>query len=316
MGKLIFENSAYTYVAQDQKTVLLSCRNYLANRSRIPLHTMADQADGILTIPALIENLQKQHPALSEGTPEAPFAAEHLLMQLLVISRLMESPLPVRVCEFGCGCGVMSYYLSVLLGLFNEASSLCCVTDVMGDDSQTPWLDRIALIQNPPKLSWLASDYDSVPLAPGYFDLVILDGGSDLGPVHATIKEAENLTGKNGTILCYCRHYPALESSFRQAFPHAQTYTLQNDVSIMAAGRGEEPKSADRKHDVQAFIHEARKYIDTRQNPDTIRLYVKKSDQLLDEAVSENALKQKQQLIRLKEDLLNALVENRRLEKP
>jgi hypothetical protein len=52
----------------------------------------------------------------------------------------------------------------VVLGKFNPESLLCGVSNSFGNAGVNRWLDRIDLIEETPRLSFLASDYDDTHL--------------------------------------------------------------------------------------------------------------------------------------------------------
>lgn len=229
MGKLIVENNAFIYVEQNEKKLLLDCKNFLSNKSRVPMHSF----DGNLTIPGLLLRLFKLHPQLCENVVEYNDSIENLLIDVLFVSELIKNPKPVRVLEFGCGNGIMSYHLATILGLFNEKSSFCCVCDTIGNDSNNQWLDKISLVESMPRISMLAADYDETNLESKHFDMVIINGTACFYEPVKMIKEAARLVKNEGKLLCYANQQPLLESSFKMLFDKPEEYSLTARTSVM-----------------------------------------------------------------------------------
>lgn len=229
MGKLIVENEVFMYMEQEEKRVLLDCRDYLSNKSRIPMHSF----DGDLTIPGLLLKLFKIHPQLGEGGTDYNDSIENLLIDILVVSELIKSSCSVRVLEFGCTSGIMSYHLATILGLFNKKSSLCCVCDTIGNNSNNQWLDKISLVEYMPRLSMLAADYDETNLESKHFDIVLINGNCGFVEPLPMIKEAMRVVKDEGIVICYVNQQPLLESSFKMLFEKREEYSLTAQTKIM-----------------------------------------------------------------------------------
>lgn len=229
MGKLVIDNNAFIYIEKDEKKVLLDCRDYLSNKSRVPMHSF----EGDLTIPGLLLQLFKLHPQLCEDTDGYMDSLEMLLMDVLLVSELIKNPRPVRILEIGCGNGVMSYHLATILGLFNEKSSLCCVCNTIGNASGNQWLDKISLVESMPKISMLAADYDETNLESKHFDMVIMNGTSWFEEPVPMLKEAARLVKNEGKLLCYVNQQPLLESCFKLLFEKREEYSLTMQTNVM-----------------------------------------------------------------------------------
>ncbi len=236
MGKLIVENNAFIYVEKEEKKVLLDCRDYLSNKSRMPMHSFTDD----LTIPGLLLQLFKIHPQLCEGAVEYNDSLECLLMDVLLVSHLIKSPNPVRVLEIGCSSGIMSYHLATILGQFNKNSSLCCVCDTIGNNSGNQWLDKISLVEFMPRLSMLAADYDETNLESKHFDMVLINGNACFIEPLPMLKEAMRVVKDEGMVICYVNQQPLLESCFKMLFEKREEYSLAAQTRIMVgAGQSE-----------------------------------------------------------------------------
>lgn len=307
MGKITIENNVFIYSEADWKKVLLDCTDLMANKSRIPMHSF----DGDLTIPALILNMMKEHEHLSQGKNDS---LEYLLMDVVLISYLIQSPLPVKVLELGCVNGILSYHLATILGKFNKESLLCCVCDVIGNRSDNQWLDRISLVDGMPELSLVVADYDNTQLAKNNFDIVIINGTTDFNDPYKLIKEAEGFLKENGMLICYSDNQPLLESSFQLIFPEREDYTLNPRAGIMIARcrkdvlarDGEE--SGDWQDEVREYLEEISGVANEKAVKKDIREAVCKLAGYIDEAIEKKDLDMKVRLIRQREVLLDFMV--------
>lgn len=235
-GKLFYQDQKFSYEENGQSRILLDCQDYFANKSRIPMHSFVEED---ITIPVFLLGLLERYGELSGGTGEEENGEEIQLIGVLTAAFLIRFALPVKAVELGCTSGVLSYYLAKILGTFNPESSLCCVTDVIGNSSENGWLDRISLADNPPSLSMLASDYDDTQLESGHFDLVVINGTRGVGNPDGVIREAKRLAKKGGLILAYCCDSPLLESCFCLHFPERKEYHLEVNTRIMTAECGQ-----------------------------------------------------------------------------
>lgn len=231
MGNLTIENNKFIYEERERKAkkVLLDCNDYFSNKSRIPMHSL----DNDLTIPGLLLQLFKWHNQLCANQSEDSDVMEALLMDILLTTFLIKTPMSQRVLEIGCTNGVLSYHLATLLGRFNVESALCCVCNKIGNSSDNSWLDMISLVGKMPGLSMLASDYDAMPLEPKYFDIVIINGTEDFEEPYPVIGEAKRLVKDEGIVMCYADCQPLLESSFKLSFPDREEYSLTGQRSIL-----------------------------------------------------------------------------------
>lgn len=229
MNQLLIEDNKFIYCTENEKKELLDCRSYISNKSRIPMHSESG-----LSIPNLLLALLKLHLQVSQETGEEERTMEYLLLDVILTAELIKTSQPVKAAELGCMNGVLSYHLSSLLGKFHEESTLCCVCDALGNDSGNQWLDRIALVEDAPKLSMLAAEYEETHLAEGHFDFVFINGSVFFEEPYAVIKEAERLVKKGGQIVCYAERQPLLESCFQLIFADREEYVLSPGNKIMA----------------------------------------------------------------------------------
>lgn len=256
MGTVKFENNTFIYTDGAKNTILLNCSDFLSNKSRIPLHSLGNG----LTVPLLISKLAEENGALSAGTGEEPFALSNLLLDVLVSSHLVKTPFPVKALEIGTVTGVTTYHLASLLGKFHPDSLLCCVSDSIGNESGNQWLDRIVLVEEPPRLSFLAADYHDTNLQESSFDLVMINGTASYENPYAVASEAKRLIKNGGLILCYSVKSPALEESFKKVFPKVTEYPLPGLVNIITV-QAEKTEETEPRHkpmeEVYRYIEEA-----------------------------------------------------------
>ena len=227
MGMITIENNRFIYTGQGMREVLLDCSDYFSNKSRVPMHS----PDGAKTIPGLILELMKEHCQYLGGSDGESLT--YLLADVLLISHLIGSPLPVRVAEIGADSGIMSYHLAKIMGKMNANSRLCSVCNTVGNESGNQWVDRIVWVEEPPSLSMLVSDYDDTGLQGENFDVVVINGAVWFQEPYDVIREADRLVKKTGIILCHIENQPLLESCFKLFFTERKEYGITPSSSVM-----------------------------------------------------------------------------------
>lgn len=198
MKTISCENGNLVFVDGYKRKVLLDISHYMKNKSRFPLQYMSDGKDDIL---GLIFDLKKKHTEMYAGRPDDFFS--YYLLDIIAVSYLIRTATPLKVLEMGATNGILSYHLASLMGKLNPESLLFCVSNVIGNDSENDWLDRISQVEEPPDLASLVSDYDATQLAADHFDIVVLNGTAGIDKPYETVREAERLVKKNGILLCY-----------------------------------------------------------------------------------------------------------------
>lgn len=311
MGKLQFENDKFLYTDGDSCEVLLDCRNFTGNKSKIPMHSFEPDA---LTIPNLIVKCLNQHEALCNGEEEVYNGHENLILNLLLIRELIKTQFPLKVLELGCTSGIVSCYLATILGIFDGNNTLCCVSDALGNASGNQWLDRISLVKYPPRLTMEAADYDDTMLEPESFDLVLINGSVRFEEPYRVVQEAERLAKQEGRIVCYACNSPLLENSFRLRFSERNEYTLKPDVCILTAKKNsrqelEDEPDRDGSRAADAFFAELLRDLSLPLEAETIRLRIQQCEQLLSEKVYQEDTSLKIRLIDIKEQLIQYLLE-------
>lgn len=309
MKKIVIENNCYMYLDQDRRKILLNCNDYLENRSRIPLLC----AENGLTVSALILELFRTHNRLFEanGENEENNSLKYLLLDVLVISYLIKTSLPINVLELGCVNGILSYHLATLLGKFNEESSLCCVCDVIGNDSGNGWLDQIALVEEKPRISMLAADYEDTKLQEEQFNIVIINGTVGFENPSAVLHEAERLTERDGVILCFSDNQPLLEDCFRLLFTEREEYGLTPEFNILETKHNGNSWTEKPEHtwidEIKQYVMELDSMLQEVSNPDKAILwnYGSIMGRYADIAVTKRNPEIKAKLLDIKEALIN-----------
>ncbi len=248
MNTIDLENDTFIYNGKEKHTVLLDCNNFLSNKSRIPMHSLV----GDRTVPELILLLIDN---------QDPFAMANLLLDILVTSELIKTAFPVKVLEFGAAGGVVSYHLATLLGKFQPESFLCCVSDSIGSESENRWLDHIVLVNEPPKLSLLAGDYDDTHLQESEFDLIVINGSVNYENPQDVIREAERLIKKDGTIICYSVGSLCLKKDFKAFFSQTVEYPISESENIVIAKSFDKRDKPDQIEEIYSYINQIKKSV-------------------------------------------------------
>lgn len=229
MGSLYYNNSRFIYEDQEGEVrTLLDCRNYLTNKSRIPMHRLAGM--DYLTIPDLLLGLLEKEKKNGDDL-EFPAA----LTDILLASRLIQSPRPVKVLEYGSGEGKLSLHLAEVLGAFHEESVLVCAYDTI----EPGWMERMAEAQHLPKLSFYAGDFGNLKLSQKYFDIVVINGMENYLQPEEVIVDALQLVSEDGIIMCYSDGTVLLESTFKLYFDEREEYEVTPLRKVLLAKAGD-----------------------------------------------------------------------------
>lgn len=218
MGDLVYENQKFLYMEGKRERVLLDCRDLLSNKSRIPMHCLKEQE--LRTIPLYLAELMEKE---SRNQDENGMASA--LLDVLLAARLIRTSQPVRVLEYGCLGGKLSWHLASVMGAFHEASTLVCACDRMDDG----WLAQVADVEKPPRVSFLAGDYGQLPLAPGFFDIVLINGAVDFADPARVLLDARKLAARGGILICWSEDAPLLRDTFRLFFERDQREEYEID---------------------------------------------------------------------------------------
>lgn len=310
MKKILLEDNKFILQDGAEQEILLDNFDLMSNKSRLPMHTLSDGD----TIPGLILSLVEKHTEISSGTGEdtgnGPFAA--YLMDILLASFLIRTPAPLKVVEIGSVNGVQSYHLATLMGRLNPESSLCCVSNVIGNESESQWLNRIVMVEQPPALSMLAADYEDTQLASNHFDIVFINGTVRIDKPYETIREAERLVKKGGFLMCHAKEVPLLESSFKLIFSERKEYEITSEENILITRyEGDSWKSNDNtclKTEVAELVRMLHQTVTSAGGCENLRPLVHRIDTCADKAGICHDIRRKTALLRLKELTLDYML--------
>ena len=225
MGSIFYNDSRFIYEGQDgEQEVLLDCSCYLANKSRIPMHRLPGM--DYLTIPDLLLSLLEREKGNGK---ELEFPAT--LLNILLASRLIKSPEPVKVLEYGSMKGELSLHLAEVLGTFHQESVLVCAYDTI----EPEWMERMAQAAHLSELSFYAGDFGQLKLAEKYFDIVIINGMVNYLQPEEVIADALRLVAEAGILICYSEETPLLESTFKLYFEEREEYEITPSQKVLVA---------------------------------------------------------------------------------
>ena len=300
MGRIAIKNNIFYFCEEGGERVLLDCNDFLSNRSRVPLHSL----QGSVTIPGILLDLIRQ---------QEEYLMEYLLVDVLMVPYLMRSPLPVKVLEIGCMNGMMSYHIATLLGKFHRESKLCCVCDAIGNESGNDWVDRVAAVEEPPKLSLFVTDYDDIQLRDNHFDIVVINGFAYFDKPFDMIKEAKRLLKGGGMMLHYSHCHTLLQDSLRFEFPGSEEYILDSQSSVIMVQDKENVRlQRENGHWTEIAgecMAKAEQALENGMEKEESRALVGELDRRIDDAIAGGEPELKLRLIRKKEQLLDRLFE-------
>lgn len=310
MKRIIFKNDKFILYDGDEQEILLNSLELMSNKSRIPMQSQT----GGDTIPKLIISLAEEHKKISSKTEEAEgigsFAA--YLMDILLVPYLFRTSVPLKVAEVGAENGVLSYHLASLMGRLNPESSLCCISNIIGNDSENQWLNRIVMVENPPVLSMLVADYEDTQLASDHFDIVVINGSVRIEKPYDTIREAERLVKKDGVIFCYSKESPLLESCFKLIFADRREYEVIPDEKILITQYDGSSWIREENHDLKEeateLIHALHQAVISADSKEKFRILLRKIDECASKAAESYDIKRKTELLRLKEPVMDYML--------
>ena len=117
MKTITYEDGNLTFIDGDKKKRLLDMVHLMTNRSRHPMQYLSD---GDADIFGMLSNLTKRHVEVNGGRPEEVFS--YYLLDILAVSYLITTSVPLKVLEIGATSGFLSYHLATLMGKLNKES--------------------------------------------------------------------------------------------------------------------------------------------------------------------------------------------------
>lgn len=309
MGNIKFDNSKFFFVTDNETKLLFDANNVMQNKSRVPMFFR----DATKTMQYLLIDLRKKYLNLFEEGVAPSDADDLLLIDILLVAKLSTTSSPIKVAELGCANGRLSYHLANIISSFNETSTLCCISDFIGNASGNHWLDMISLVKCLPKLSFIASDYNDTNLQNNSFDIVIINGSVQMNESNSIIKEAQRILKPNGTLICYAWKQPHIANSMKEAFISLEQYQMDSDISILVAHPIDAVHATDEfavwQEDVKNDFLLAEIALQSETNKTELFELTKKLNHHADYATTNNIVDIKLKSLYLKEQLLIKYIE-------
>lgn len=305
MSEILYREKRFWYLDGQREQVLIDLRRCMDNRSRIPIINTEQNPQSVMR---LVMKLHELHGELKLGDD---VSFDYMLLDFLTARCLMKTSMPLKVVEIGAMTGVWSFHLAAMMGQYNRDSTLCCVCNAVGNESGNRWVDRIALVAEPPRLSMVAADYDDTMLQSGGFDLVLLNGSVLLENPYRVIKEAERLVKTGGVILCYVRKQTPFAEMFARVFSDFETFVIHpgTQVSYMEY-RGqswEDPGQVSCRDEAEKYLSELPEDGLAGMGRTELRDCYRKLEEYIMAAMQERQTDLKVRLIRRQEAVLDAM---------
>lgn len=226
MSSIFYRDSKFIYEGKEGRRTLLDCKDYLSNKSRIPMYRHPEQCHRIIS-----DIVSDMFLWEKENGDDPEFSVGLILMDTLIVNELIKTSQPVRVLEYGSGKGRLSRHLAELLGLFHEQSTLICAYDTI----EPEWMEQISKVGQLPKISFFAGDYGDFQLPENFFDIVIINGKVNYEEPYQVILDAIRLAKEDSVIFCYVNNTPLLESIFQLFFELREEYEITPFSKVMLA---------------------------------------------------------------------------------
>jgi len=136
----------------------------------------------------------------------------------------------------------LSYYLAKVLKHFNQNNKLVCVTDLMEDNCENIWFDKILASDAGEIVELMTTEYDSIFLPKDFFDIVIINGSVIYTEPAEVIQNAINFIKKEGLLICGSNSQYLLNSCFQVAFDNCTEYAINDLLSVFSKVIGKEEK--------------------------------------------------------------------------
>lgn len=296
---------------------MLDFQNFFINKSRLPMHLITQNKinwfheDTVFGYLVKLSDKYEQFFQAQNNDTSKLHKHTMLIISLFIAKILVETALPVKVCEIGCDEGSLSYLLAEVTGKFNPSSHLCLVSNTIGNDGNNRFLDAISLCENPPELSVAISDYDNTNLQSDSFDIVVINGNVNYSNPFDVVKEAERLVKKGGNIICYANHTPELESTLKTILDYYEAFCIIPDINILNVkynGHSSESHKYDFKTDLKKFSCNLKYDIEHGMKDEKITDYFRKIVSLINYSVKCHDIEKKIYLIDVHEKLSDYMI--------
>ncbi len=307
MGELVLEKECFVFCEGDKRRIVFDLTDNLANKSRVPLRSKGIDELSIAGLLLILQECNKQIGGYADGDMASA------LMDILVTKELIRSAAPIYVTEIGAIAGLNSYHLATLMGMINEESRLCSVCHVIGNESDNHWLDYICMVEKPPVLSMLVSDYHETGLERRAFDLVVVDGGINYEKPDEMISEIKRLLKKEGVLICHVVDHTDLRHAVLHQFmqEECEEYRLNEYESIIVAIQRTMDNHDEKevlKKEISAMLHSLQESMDGMPEQGVLRENIKNIERCIEGAMALKNVIYKDGLICLKEALLDYML--------
>ena len=295
------DRNQLVFLAEDsaEPRLLLDCSRPLENRSALPLFPARnDPRPSLLRVAAGCMEACRQDPACSAH----PLG--YSLLLCLLADRLRQVGGPAQVLEYGCGNGALSPHLAGLLSDFHRGSVLCCLTDAPAPR----WAERMARW---PQARQLQSPYGHSGLTAGRFHAAILNGSRLLPDPEPILAEAMELLTDDGVLLCLSSD-PLTAQLLELRFERLEIFDLEEGWQVTAAQRARLrrplPTPGTRTARLDDLLAQVRSGPVPRSDAAQAHVLDRQLVRAIGEAVALDDRRRKQQLLDLREELLNKLL--------
>ena len=228
MNSFLFKDNRFVYSGEFGETVLIDFNKYLENFSRVPFHNINDGP----SLPGYIMDLQNWHKSLD--MEEQKMYQYYTLIDVLMTAYHVKSSDPKKVLVIGCQDGILCYHLGFLLGRLHPESLMYCVSNTIGNNSESLWLECISLIEKLPQLAFAATDYHDTNLKDNNFDMVIVNGNVGIDNIEEVLKEGYRVLKKGGMMISYSPNAEIINSNFKSLFEQIDEYVLDVEGRIIS----------------------------------------------------------------------------------
>ena len=210
---------------------ILNCNDRVNNYSRICGHRLGEQTH--ITISNLI-NINKDNHMMMHFE-NAPDAILFTVVDILLSDYFMHHTYPLKVAEFGCENGVLSYHIAPLLAAYDPEAQYANICSGVENDNHNRWLSIISQTTRPSNTALIASGYKNTMLESKLFDVTVINGTVHYDDPMKTVKEASRITKDTGIIICFSDYQYLLEDSFKLAFDSFKEWRFSSRYTIIRA---------------------------------------------------------------------------------
>lgn len=228
MNSFFLKDNRFIYSNEKEERILIDFNQYLENFSRVPFHNINDGP----SLPGYIMDLQNWHKSLN--MEEQKLYQYYTLIDVLLVAMHVKSADSKKVLVIGCQDGIMCYHLGFLLGKLHPESLMYCVSNTIGNGSESLWLDCISLIEKLPQLAFAATDYHNTNLKDDNFDMVIINGNVGIENWSEIVDEAHRVLKDDGMLITYSTSQLDIDNDYVKLFGEIEEYSLEEEGRIIS----------------------------------------------------------------------------------